>query len=101
MKGYEYFRKALYMCIVSPFYLFFLSQKSKLSLDNKNLKWEEISLWNKCFYSNTCWAQLLVPIEILISKIYLKYIPIHIHNFEHTRVIMNMKLSSHGSQKYI
>ncbi len=29
-----------------------------------------------------------------MSKIYLKYI--HIHNFEHTRVIMNMKLSSHG-----
>ncbi len=23
-------------------------------------------------------------------------IPIHIHNFEHSRVIMNMKLSSHG-----
>ncbi len=31
-----------------------------------------------------------------MSKIYLKYIPIHIHNFEHTSVIMNMKLSSHG-----
>ncbi len=31
-----------------------------------------------------------------MSKIYLKYIPIHIHNFEHSRVIMNMKLSSHG-----
>ncbi len=31
-----------------------------------------------------------------MSKIYLKYIPIHIHNFEHTNVIMNMKLSSHG-----
>ncbi len=24
---------------------------------------------------------------------HLKYIPIHIHNFEHSRVIMNMKLS--------
>ncbi len=24
------------------------------------------------------------PLEILMSKIYLKYIPIHIHNFEHT-----------------
>ncbi len=24
------------------------------------------------------------------------YITIHIYNFEHTRVIMNMKLSSHG-----
>ncbi len=31
-----------------------------------------------------------------MSKISLKYIPIHIHNFEHSRVIMNMKLSSHG-----
>ncbi len=30
-----------------------------------------------------------------MSKISLKYIPIHIHNFEHSRVIMNMKLSSH------
>ncbi len=30
-----------------------------------------------------------------MSKIYLKYIPYHIHNFEHFRVIMNMKLSSH------
>ncbi len=35
-------------------------------------------------------------LEILISKIYLEYIPIHIHNFEHTSMIMNMKLSSHG-----
>ncbi len=26
-----------------------------------------------------------------MSKISLKYIPIHIHNFEHSRVIMNMK----------
>ncbi len=32
-----------------------------------------------------------------MSKIYLKYIPIDIQNFEHTSVIMNMKLSSHGS----
>ncbi len=30
-----------------------------------------------------------------MSKIYLKYIPIHIHNFKHSRVFMNMKLSSH------
>ncbi len=48
------------------------------------------------FFSNTHWTQLLVPLEILMSKISLKYIPIHIHNFEHSRVIMNMKLSSHG-----
>ncbi len=31
-----------------------------------------------------------------MSKVYLKYISIHIHNFEHTSVIMNMKLFSHG-----
>ncbi len=87
------------MCIVNPFDFLFkkLSQKSKLSLENKNLKWGEISFWNKCFFfSNTCCTQLLVPLEILMSKIYLKYIPIHIHNFEHTSVIINMKLSSHG-----
>ncbi len=41
-------------------------------------------------------GQLLAPLEILRSKISLKYIPIHIHNVEHSRVIMNMKLSSHG-----
>ncbi len=34
-------------------------------------------------------------------KIYLKSIPIHIHNFEHTNVIMNMKLSSHGFRFHI
>ncbi len=79
------------------FYFFLNLKKSKLSLENNNLKWGKISLWNKCFFfSNTCWTQLLVPLEILMSKIYLKYIPIHIHNFEHTSVIMNMKLSSHG-----
>ncbi len=48
-------------------------------------------------FSNTPWTQLLAPLEILISKISLNYIPIHIHNFEHSGVIiMNMKLSSHG-----
>ncbi len=31
-----------------------------------------------------------------MSKIFLKYIPIFIHNFEHSSVIINMKLSSHG-----
>ncbi len=44
------------------------------------------------FVSNTRWTQLLAPLEILMSKIFLKYIPIHIPNFEHSRVIMNMKL---------
>ncbi len=42
------------------------------------------------------WYQLLVPLEIIMSKIYLKYIAIYIHNFEHSSEIMNMKLSSHG-----
>ncbi len=41
-------------------------------------------------FLNTRWTQLLAPLEIS-----LKYIPIHIDNFEHSREIMNMKLSSH------
>ncbi len=86
------------MCIVNPFDLlfFFKSQKSKLSLENKNLKWGKYHYEMHVFFSNTCWTQLLVPLDILMSKIYLKYIPIHIHNFEHTSMIMNMKLSRHG-----
>ncbi len=40
--------------------------------------------------------QLLEPLEMIMSKIYLNYIPIHIHSFEHSKVIMNMILSSHG-----
>ncbi len=39
-------------------------------------------------------GQLLAPVEMIRSKISLKYIPIH--NFEHSRMIVNMKLSSHG-----
>ncbi len=35
-------------------------------------------------------GQLLAPLEIIMSKISLKYIPIHIHNFEHSGVIMNI-----------
>ncbi len=31
-----------------------------------------------------------------MSQISLKYIPIHIYNFGHSRGIMNMKLSSYG-----
>ncbi len=31
-----------------------------------------------------------------MSKIYLKYFPIDIHKFEHSRAIMNMKSSNHG-----
>ncbi len=52
-------------------------------------------IMKKMFFSNTRWTQLLVPLEILMSKISLKYIPIHIYKFEHSRGIMNMKLSSH------
>ncbi len=48
------------------------------------------------YFSNTRWTQLLAPLEMIMDKISLKYIPIHIHNFEHSRGIMNMKLSSHG-----
>ncbi len=80
--------------ILLIFYIWNKSQKSNLSLDNNNFKWGEISLWNKRFFSNTHWTQLLAPLEILMSKISLKNIPIHIHNFEHCGV--NMKLSSHG-----
>ncbi len=29
------------------------------------------------FFSNECWPQLLAPLEMLMSKISLKYIPIH------------------------
>ncbi len=39
---------------------------------------------------------IIGTLEILMSKISLKYISIHIHNFEDSRVIMNIKLSSHG-----
>ncbi len=53
------------------------------------------------FFSNTRWTELLAPLEILMSKISLKYIPIHIHNFEHSRVVINMKLSSHGKLQHI
>ncbi len=28
----------------------------------------------KLFFSNACWPQLLAPLEIIMSKIYLKYI---------------------------
>ncbi len=38
----------------------------------------------------------MAPLEIIMSIISLKYIPIHIYNFEHSMVIMNIKLSSHG-----
>ncbi len=38
------------ICIVNPLDIFFKSQKSNHSLDDKNLKWGEISLWNKSFF---------------------------------------------------
>ncbi len=48
------------------------------------------------FFANTRWTQLLAAPEILMSNKSLEYIYIHIHNFEHSRVIINMKLSSHN-----
>ncbi len=50
-----------------------------ISSDNNNFKWEEIS-HKYVFFLNTHWTQLLTPLEIIMSKIYVKYIPIHIHN---------------------
>ncbi len=47
------------------------------------------------FFSNTRWTQILAPLEILISKISLKYIPIHIYNFEHSWWLWTWN-SSHG-----
>ncbi len=41
-------------------------------------------------------TQLLALLKILMSKISLKYISIHIHNLEHSRVITSIKLYSHG-----
>ncbi len=41
-------------------------------------------------------GQLLALLKILMSKISLKYIPIHIHNLEHSRVITSIQLYSHG-----
>ncbi len=86
-----------WICIVNSFDLLFKKkiQKSILSLDNKNLKWGKYHYEKNIFFSNIRWTQLLAPQEIIISKISLKYITIHIHNFVHSRVIMNMKLSSH------
>ncbi len=52
------------------------------------MKMGENLIMKSMFFSNTHWTQLLVPLEILMSKISLKYIPIHIYNFEHSRVIM-------------
>ncbi len=49
-----------------------------------------------CFSSSNYCTQLLAPLEILMNKISLKYIPIQVHNFEHSSVIMNMKFSSQG-----
>ncbi len=82
--------------IVNPFdLLFLLSQKSKLSLENKNLRWGGISLWNKKKILIHIGHNYCYPYKFLWVN-YRKYIPIHIHNFEHTSGIMNMKLSSHG-----
>ncbi len=79
-----------YALLILLIFYFKKSQKSKLSLENTNLKWGGGGYH---YEINVFWTQLLVPLEILMSKLYLKYIPIHIQNFEHTSVIMNMKLS--------
>ncbi len=93
---YDQRRLWKWICIVNPFNLFFQnSQKSNLPLDNTILNGGKYH-YEIMFFSNTCWTQLLASIEILMSKISLKYILIHIHNFEPSRVIMNIKLSSHG-----
>ncbi len=47
-------------------------------------------IMREMFFSNTRWTQLLAPLEILMCKIS------HIHNFKHSREIMNIKLFSHG-----
>ncbi len=49
------------------------------------------------FFSNTHWTQLLSPLEILISKISLMYIPIHIHNFEQRTCIYLIRM--HGEEE--
>ncbi len=81
------------MCIVNPFDLYLKKNHTNLSFN-----WRiRIKKWGgggyyyeiNVFSSNTCWTKLLVPLGILMSKIYLKCIPIHVHNFEHSRVIMN------------
>ncbi len=76
-------------------FFFFKSQKSNVSLDNTHFKWGKY-YYEIIFFSNTRWTQLLVLLENLMGKISLKYYIIYYnHNFEHSRVIMNMK-SSHG-----
>ncbi len=44
-----------YICIVNPLDIFFLSQKSNLSLD-KNLKWGKYHYEINVFFSNTFWT---------------------------------------------
>ncbi len=85
------------ICIVNLFDLLFKIHK------NITFHWiiyilngGEISLWYKIKISNTHWTQLLAPLEMSMSKISLKYITIHIHNLYHSRVIINMNVSSHG-----
>ncbi len=70
-----------WICLLLILLIFYKkeSQKSNLSLDNKNLKWGGgVSIWINVF-SNTRWTQLLTPLEILMSKISEVY-SIHIHN---------------------
>ncbi len=63
-------------------FIFYLKKKEKdlhkanLALDNKTLKWGEISFLKRkyeinVFFSNTRCTQLLPPLEIILSQIYL------------------------------
>ncbi len=56
-------------------------------------------MMNFFFFSNACWSQLLAPLEIIMSKIYLKYISIHIKKIIQIIIAqqsdMSMKLASH------
>ncbi len=68
---YDQRRLWKWICIVNPFELLLKkSQKFNLSLDNKNLKWGEISLWNM-FFSNTHWTQLTAPFYSIIFETFI------------------------------
>ncbi len=47
---------------------FFYSQKSNLSLENKNFQWGKISLWNKIKNSNTNWPHLTAPFYSILFE---------------------------------
>ncbi len=79
----------LALLIILIFYLK-KSQKSNLSLNNKNLKWGKISLWNKCFFSNTHWPQLTAPFYSILFET-----SIHQLNSSKCSPIMNDEVQEH------